>query len=79
MIESPLINKIRPDMEELINKQAKVSDFINTVKKWNLQKSSKKYYQTSLHKISIICTPINNFEDKIAWIFTSNGDFTVKQ
>lgn len=36
MDESPLINKVRPHKENYINKDAKVSDFIDQTKRWRL-------------------------------------------
>lgn len=34
--DSPLINKFKPNMEHLIDQNAKVSDFITNSKQWNL-------------------------------------------
>lgn len=69
MDESPLINKILSNMEELINTQAKVSNFITSIKSGVFQ---------SIQKIQKIPIPINDIEDRIAWKFTSDGDFSVK-
>lgn len=39
MEESPLINKVFPNMDTSVNKQATSSNFIITTKKWDLQTS----------------------------------------
>lgn len=37
MEESPFIDKVRPNMEAFLNKQAKFSTSINTARKWSLR------------------------------------------
>lgn len=65
-------------MEALINKQAKVSNFITAAKKWNLQDLHNILPDNIIDKLSVIPIPLNNIEDKIAWKFTTHSEFPVK-
>lgn len=48
-----VISKIRPNMKELIYKQANLSDYINTTKNWNVQNLQNILLDYFIGKISI--------------------------
>lgn len=64
MDESLLIDKVTPNAKAFINKQDKVSNFINTTKKWNLQSLHNILPDYIIAKINAIPISINNIEDK---------------
>lgn len=59
MEDSPLFNKVYPNMQHFVSSQTKVSDFIIINKKWNLPNLNnilpcrifEKFYKISLHVI----------------------------
>lgn len=72
------MNKIKPNIEALINKPDTVSNFINTAKKWNMQRVKNVLPSYIIDKISVIPILFSNIDDKITWKFSANGDFPVK-
>lgn len=72
-----LINKIRPHKEELLNNQAKISDFLILVKR-DSYKISGNISDNIIDKISHIHIPINNIHEKIALKITTIGELSIK-
>lgn len=67
MDESPFVKKNMPNIEEFINTQAKVCNFVNTNKKWNLHNLKNIIPDAIINKISMIQVSVNNIEDKLTW------------
>lgn len=62
---NPLSLIINPNMENIINKQAKVHDFTMPTKERNLDNLSNILPIYIINKIKIMPIPITNFEDNL--------------
>lgn len=71
MEDSPLVNKIQLNNENLVNSQARVSDFISSNKHWYL-------LLIILFEKFIIPILVCHIEDKMFWEFTCDDSFLIK-
>lgn len=64
MEDSPLFDKVIDGKENYVNHEAKVSEFIDSTKRWQLVNLRNCLPTDIINKISYIDIPINNIEDK---------------
>lgn len=61
-----------------MNSTAKVSELIDSNRRWQLDNFKNCLLADNTNKISCIAVPINNFDDKLIWKFSSDGEFSIK-
>ena len=75
----PLVSFLDENNLHYINWDVKVHDFLNQdTKEWNLQVISTFLPSNILAYVKAIPIPYSPIEDRIFWIFSQNGKFTLK-
>lgn len=78
MASSPLIDHVPEDSRTFINRNEKVSKFIDSARRWNLVELLGVLPTQIIENIQNILIPLSDVQDRIIWNYTNDGEFSVK-